>query len=253
MILPQSDDTPFPAGIDSTSMTTLQRLQEDMELFSYIASHDLLAPVRVMLQYCTHLQEKSTVFPDPAQQEVLQLFNSEITRMKSLLEGLQEYIRLETFSFKHVPLDTNELVLAAMDVLGDEIRKSGVTVTYERLPMVIGHRGRLTRLFLYLIENAIKFTGGQPARIHISAKKKGDVWTFCVEDNGIGILEEHQRIIFQLFQRLHTDEVYPGYGVGLALSQKIVASHSGKMWVESIVGKGSRFFFTLPAANSKIV
>jgi len=168
---------------------------------------------------------------------------------KALLEWLQEYIRLETFICKHVPVDANEVVNAAIEILGADIKNSGGKVTYDSLPVVMGHRGRLTRVFSSLIDNAVKFHSDQPPKIHISATRESEMWRFCVEDNGIGILDEHQEVIFRLFQRLHTAETYPGYGIGLALSQKTVISHGGKMWVESIPQKGSRFYFTLPAAD----
>jgi len=240
-----SEDKNFPSEIEAA----LLRLQEDMELIGYIASHDLLAPVRIMLQYCNILQENRSLFPEKAQQDALRTFQVEITHMRALLEGLQEYIRLETFVCKHVPVDTNEVVAAAIEMLAPEIKNTGGKVTYDSLPVVMGHRGRLTRVFSSLIDNAIKFHSSQPPKIHISAARKDKMWQFCIEDNGIGILDEHQEVIFRLFQRLHTAEAYPGYGIGLALSQKTIISHGGKMWVESVPQEGSRFYFTLPAAD----
>ena len=245
----KSDDTALHSEEEKNDpQTSLQRLQEDMDLFSYVTGHDLLAPLRIM-DYCHTTLKDDSADNTTERQEALNILGSEIVHLRTLLQGMQEYIRLETFTAKHVSLDANELVAATLEALADEIKQSGAVVTYDTLPKVAGHRGRLMRLFSYLIDNAIKFYGDAPAKIHISATNKGGTWTFCVADDGIGIVEEHQQVIFRLFQRLHTAEAYPGYGIGLALSQKIVVSHGGWLWVESTPGKGSRFYFTLPAEN----
>lgn len=243
-------DYDFPESMDNDPEKALQRLHDDMELIGYIASHDLLAPVRIILQYCNILRDNHSLFPEQEQQKALQTFNDEITRLKALLEGLQEYVRLETFSFKNEALDSNELVSAAMDMLAQEIKETGATVVYDHLPVIAGHRGRLVRLFSCLLDNAIKFHGKEPPRITLSAVRDEKMWRFCVEDNGIGIAEDHQEIIFKLFQRLHTTDDYPGNGIGLSVSEKIALTHGGRLWVESSGGRGSRFYFTLPAAES---
>jgi light-regulated signal transduction histidine kinase (bacteriophytochrome) len=246
--LPESK-APLTDTLSATedSHLVLQRLQEDMELFSYVASHDLLAPVRIILSYCEELKTTSMT---SEQQQTLQGVFAESEHMKALLLGLQEYIRLEAFKPKLISLDANELLASAIDGLGDEIRTANAIITHDSMPLVSGHRGRLTRLFFNLIENALKFRSLQQPEIHISVRPGNDFHTFCIEDNGLGIEPEHQEVMFRLFQRLHAPGAYSGYGVGLALSQKIVTAHNGKIWVDSAPGKGSRFFFTLPASGS---
>jgi light-regulated signal transduction histidine kinase (bacteriophytochrome) len=239
---------------DNTSVQTplepaLARLREDMELIGYVASHDLMAPLRIIDHCCSILKENPQ--PNGEAQEALQMLDVENARAKILLQGLLEYIRLEIFSFSHVKLDSNELAAAAIETLAEEIRAAGATVTCDSLPEIIGHRARLVRLFAQLIDNAVKFHGEQPPKVHISARRSGNDWTFCIEDNGIGIDPELHEAAFRLFQRLHNADAYPGYGIGLALSQKIVSTHGGRLWVESESGQGSRFFFTLPAADAK--
>jgi signal transduction histidine kinase len=138
------------------------------------------------------------------------------------------------------------VVASSLTILDEKIKATGAKITCDSLPAFYGHRGRMTRLFVSLIDNALKFTGTQIPEIHITGKNNGGALEFCVEDNGIGIEEDYEDIIFVLFQRLHPEGAYPGYGIGLALCKKIVESHGGRMWAESEVGKGSRFKFTLP-------
>jgi light-regulated signal transduction histidine kinase (bacteriophytochrome) len=104
-------------------------------------------------------------------------------------------------------------------------------------------------LFQNLIGNAIKFRGSEPPRIHVSAGRNGKGWIFSVRDNGIGIAPEYSKRIFIIFQRLHSREKYAGTGIGLAICQKIVERHGGRIWVESEAGKGATFYFTLPASK----
>ncbi len=122
------------------------------------------------------------------------------------------------------------------------------SVTHSPLPTVAADQAQLGQVFQNLIVNAIKFQReGVAARVHIAATQEDAMWVFSVADNGIGINPEQTDRIFQIFQRLHTREEYPGTGIGLALCKRIVERHSGHIWVRSTPNKGSTFFFTLPA------
>jgi light-regulated signal transduction histidine kinase (bacteriophytochrome) len=243
---PIHNTTPLGAQ-EKSAEVTLERLREDMDILSYITSHDLQAPLRAILDGYDVLRQHPSLAGDQEAWAAMQKMGDEAARLKILLQGMLDYIRLETFAPAHAQLEGNELIEAALAALKDDIQKAGATLTYDSLPQVMGHRGRLTRLFAHLIDNALKFRSTQPPIIHISVSRAQDEWTFCVADNGIGIDEEHHDIIFSLFQRLHTADAYPGHGIGLSLSKKIVATHGGELWVESAPKTGSRFYFTLPA------
>lgn len=234
---------------DQTSLVdTTERLRGDLELISYITSHDLRAPLRIITVFCEQLKANPVLADDETARKELQIIIRQSEHLRILLEGMLEYIRLETFPVKHASLDMNEVVNTAITALDEEIKAAGAEIICKTLPRIAGHRGRLTRLFVHLLDNALKFRGNHPLKVCISALPMGDKWEFCVEDNGIGIDGQYHYIIFTLFQRLHTAEAYPGVGVGLALSRKIVESHGGTLWVKSALGQGSRFYFTLPAA-----
>ncbi len=239
----------IPPGAVNPAEAELERLHDELDIIGHATSHDLRAPLRVILSYCEDLNKLPNVAADRDLSALVANLTGETQRMKALTEGLLEYIRFETYMPVYAPLDAGELAATAIGMLEEEIRSSGARVACDQLPSVMGHRGRLTRLFAQLIDNAIKFRSKQPPEIRISARQSGEEWTFCVEDNGIGIDEENADIVFRLFQRLHGAEAYPGYGIGLSLNKKIVESHGGKIWVESTPGKGSRFYFTLPAAK----
>src|SRR5207249_2894982 len=131
------------------------------------------------------------------------------------------------------------------------IAESNATITREPLPKVSADAVQLTQVFQNLIGNAIKFHGSEPPRIHVAAQRRENEWLFSVRDNGIGIDPRNFDRIFDLFQRLHTRQEYPGTGMGLAICKKIVERHGGQMWVESKPGQGSAFFFTLPVAENR--
>jgi light-regulated signal transduction histidine kinase (bacteriophytochrome) len=141
-------------------------------------------------------------------------------------------------------------------VLGDlagAIEDVSARVTHDRLPEVMGDGTQLAQVFQNLISNGIKFRGEDPPHIHVSAYNSGDECVFSVRDNGIGIEPRHYERIFQMFQRLHHRSEYPGTGIGLALCHKIVERHGGRIWLESEMGKGSTFYFTIPVLEKGVI
>jgi light-regulated signal transduction histidine kinase (bacteriophytochrome) len=135
-------------------------------------------------------------------------------------------------------------------LLDAEIEATQCTVTRTELPMVSGEDSQLTQLLLNLLANAIKYRSARPPSIHIAVERSNDAWLFSVRDNGIGIDARHFDRIFEVFERLHSAQEYPGTGIGLAICRRIVQRHGGSIWVESQLGAGSTFFFTLPACST---
>lgn len=169
-------------------------------------------------------------------------------RMETLLKSLRDYWSVNDQKVAHDALvDCGRVLETALADLDLRIRESGAVVTHDPLPTVIAEEVPLALLFQNLIGNAIKYRReGEAPRIHVSARRSASTWTFSVRDNGIGIEKEHLEAVFAPFKRLHGSE-YPGTGIGLAISQKLVERYGGRIWVESTYGQGSVFHFTFPA------
>jgi PAS domain S-box-containing protein len=227
----------------------LTRSNHDLEQFAYVASHDLQEPLRMVSSY-TQLLEKR--YKDKLDQDAKDFIDYAVdgaNRMQRLIGDLLSYSRLSTRGQTPVPTDSCTALGQALVNLGSRIEESQAMVTNDELPTVVVDQTQLVQLFQNLIQNAIKFHGTEPPRVHVSARRSGKDWEFSVRDNGIGIAAEYLPRLFVVFQRLHTRKEYPGTGIGLALCKRIVERHGGKIWVESDVGKGSTFFFTLPGTG----
>ena len=226
----------------------LARSNADLQQFAYVASHDLQEPLRMVTTYMQILEEEYKGQLSADADRYIKYAVDGATRMGDLIDGLLGLSRVNTQKVQPVPTDCNELVGQVIADLGQVIEESGAVVTSGDLPVVSGDSTQLGQLFQNLISNGIKFRGDAPARVHVEAQERGGEWVFSVRDNGIGIAPRHRERIFQMFQRLHTRAEYPGTGIGLAICYKIVQSHGGRIWVESSVGEGSTFYFTIPAA-----
>ncbi len=172
-------------------------------------------------------------------------------RMRDLLADLLSYT--ETGADKaeaDAAIDLNTLVQTVKENLKAAIEESSAVVTSGELPTISGHNARFVQLFQNLIGNAIKYRRVSPPRIHVSAEQRNDEWCFAVSDNGIGIEPEYYQTIFGVFKRLHGQTI-PGTGIGLAICQRVVARYGGRIWVESQVGHGATFYFTLPIRGEK--
>ncbi|HZW34034.1 MAG TPA: ATP-binding protein, partial [Isosphaeraceae bacterium] len=169
------------------------------------------------------------------------------TRMQALINDLLAYSRVGTRGKEFTLTDCTAVLERVLGDMGPTISEAGAIVTYDPLPTVMADGSQLGQVFQNLIGNAIKYRREEPPRIHVAARRVADEWIFSVADNGIGIEPQYFERIFVLFQRLHGKGEYPGTGIGLAICKKIVERHGGRIWVESEPGKGSTFFFTLPA------
>jgi len=183
-----------------------------------------------------------------------------------LLVGLLEYSQANRVSRPLAPTDSDQALAQALRYLEPSIEESRAVITHDALPTVLADQAQLTQLFENLIGNALKFRSAASPRIHIAAREVADLplqdteappssekrrpaFIFSVRDNGIGIEPEYHEYIFVVFRRLHSRAHYPGNGIGLAICKKIVERHGGRIWVESQLGQGSTFYFTLPAAQ----
>jgi PAS domain S-box-containing protein len=227
----------------------LKRSNEDLERFAYVASHDLHEPLRNIISFSQLLGRRYKGKFDPDADEFLDYIIDGAKRMQDLVSDLLEYSRVSSRAEPFLPTFSEEVVKKVLHILHFQIQESNATIQLEFLPVVHADPDQLSLVFQNLIGNAIKFRKDEPPYIHISAEKLDAMWRFAVTDNGIGIDPAFNERIFEIFQRLHTRDKYPGTGVGLAIVKKIVERHGGKVWVESEVGKGSTFYFTLPESN----
>ena len=228
------------------SNAELKRSNEELELFAYVASHDLQEPLRMVASYTQLLARRYADKLDDDAREFIQFAVDGATRMQALIDALLEYSRVGTTKREAAAVDLREVVSNVLSDLRLSVSETGATVTVGDLPVVDGDRAQLTQLFQNLIANAVKFRGTERPVIDITCSAQIQEWVIQVADQGIGIEPRYQQRIFQIFQRLHTREEYPGTGIGLAVCRRIVERHGGKIWVESEPGQGSTFYFTLP-------
>ena len=226
----------------------LRRSNEELQQFAYVASHDLQEPLRMVTSYVQLLAQRYQGQLDSEAQEFIGYAVEGAQRMKALIDDLLAYSRVNIRERLVVPTDSGAVLQQTLQNLHIQIAESGATVTADPLPTVSTDRMQLGLLWQNLLSNALKFRGQEPPRVHVSARRQGNDWVFSVRDNGIGMEPRHTERIFQMFQRLHTRQEYPGTGIGLAICKKIVERHGGRIWVESEPGQGTTFFFTLPAA-----
>jgi light-regulated signal transduction histidine kinase (bacteriophytochrome) len=169
--------------------------------------------------------------------------------MRTLIDALLEYSRVGRSRAEKAAVPGDDILDDVLSSLDAAIRDSGATVTREPLPVVLADRGELARVFQNLLSNALKFVGEDPPRVHVAATPDGDRMLFSVTDNGIGVEPEFAERVFGMFKRLHNRDRYPGAGIGLTVSRRIVERHGGRMWVETAATGGSCFKFTLKNAT----
>jgi two-component system, sensor histidine kinase and response regulator len=232
----------------------LARSNADLERFAYLATHDLKEPLRMVSDYVKLLANRYKDRPDVDASDLIDFSEHGVDRMERLISDVLAYSRVGGQRESQI-VDCEKVLAGAIARLGSGIRNSEALITHDPLPTVQGDEGELARVFQSLVGNAIKFRRGHGSRIHVSAERppspmeSRDEWVFSVQDDGIGIERINWDRIFHLFQRLHSQAEYEGSGVGLALCKRIVEAHCGRIWLDSEVGKGSTFYFTLPAGQ----
>ena len=229
----------------------LQRANADLEQFAYSASHDLQEPIRNVALYSEILGRRYGQALDDKGKEYLGFVRTGAIRMEALVKDLLAYTQAAGRDQNIEDVDSEHALARSLENLATTIRETQAAITHDPLPVLRIGEVQLQQLFQNLVGNAIKYSRDAEApRVHISANLMGDRWQFAVQDNGIGIHPDHKEKIFGIFKRLHTDGKYAGTGIGLAICQKIVERSGGRLWVESAgEGKGSTFYFTLPAGG----
>lgn len=224
----------------------LKRSNEDLEQFAYVASHDLQEPLRMITNYLQLLRQRYRDQLDTNAHDFIGFALDGSKRMNQLIHDLLAYSRVGTHGKDLVLTESSQALADALANLAVAIEESKAEITHDELPAVLGDEVQLTQLFQNLIGNAVKFRGDATPTVHVGVQRKGEEWEFAVRDNGIGIADQDFQRIFVVFQRLHSREKYPGTGIGLSVCKKIVERHGGRIWVESKVGRGTTFHFTIP-------
>jgi signal transduction histidine kinase len=224
----------------------LERSNKDLEQFAYVASHDLQEPLRAVAGFMGLLKNQYYDKLDNEAREYIDFSVEGAERMQGLIEGLLTFSRVGTRGGEFASVNLSDALNGALANLKTLIEESHAAVTSSPLPVVTADLSQMTQLLQNLVANAVKFHGPRHPEIHLGARRLERAWEISVRDNGIGIDPQYFDRIFLIFQRLHTRTQYKGTGIGLAVCKKIVERHGGKIWVESVPGKGSTFYFTIP-------
>lgn len=231
------------------TLKELTATNAELEQFIHLSAHDLQEPLRMIACYVQMLEKRYKEKLDPEADEMIFYAADGAKNMSKKLNDLLVYSSLNKYVKPLEPTDCEAVLEHTLSNLTVAITESCANVSYDPMPRVIADETQLVHIFQNLIENAIKFRSIAPPEIHISAEQKGSEWVFSVRDNGIGIDPQFFDRIFNIFHRLHPRGKYPGTGIGLAICKKIVERHGGRIWVESELGKGSTFYFSIPGGD----
>jgi chemotaxis family two-component system sensor kinase Cph1 len=227
----------------------LQLSNSELKKFAYVASHDLQEPLNQVANYVQLIEWRYKEELDEDAKEFIQFAVDGVSLMQTLIDDVLAYSKVDMQAVEFELTEVEISLEKALANLRRRIADSGAVVTYDSLPTVMADSTQLMQLFQNLIANAIKFRGEQIPEIQIGAKRLEDEWLFSVKDNGIGLEPRFADRIFVIFQRLHARDEYPGTGMGLAICKKIIECHRGRIWVESELGQGATFYFTIPVGG----
>ena len=225
----------------------LNIVNKELDSFAYIASHDLKEPVRTITSYIQLLEKQYGSLLDDDGKEYFSFITNAGEKLKQLIEDLLAYSRIDIKHESLKDVDIQEVIEQTVLEYHQQIQDVKAEIHYpDELPTEQSIRPWLTQLFRNLIGNALKYHQGEGVSIDISCEPRAHEWHFCVSDNGIGIDPKYHEQIFEMFKRLHTYDEYPGTGIGLAICRKITERLNGKIWLESKLGEGANFHFTIP-------
>jgi len=217
----------------------------ELERFAYVASHDLQEPLRMISSFMQLLQRKYTNELDETANQYIRYAVDGADRMKKLILDLLEYSRIGTNRDQFTDIDMGEVAGQVLQTFDERILKTGALIKVQTMPVIKANRTQMIQLLQNLVGNALKYNNSPVPEVEIGCDEKNDIWQFFVKDNGIGIEQKYFDKVFAIFQRLHNKSQFSGTGIGLAICKKIAEKHGGNIWIESGVGKGSSFFFTI--------
>ncbi|MHB8146290.1 MAG: sensor histidine kinase [Vulcanimicrobiaceae bacterium] len=228
----------------------LERSNQSLQEFAYVASHDLQEPLRTVASFTQLLQKRYAGKLDAQADEFISFAVDGALRMQHLINDILQYSRVTTHGRAFERVSLADAVERACVNLRSRIEQSGAEIDVGAMPEVWGDSTQLSQLFTNLLGNGLKYNQSLRPRIEISARRDGDQWEIRVSDNGIGIAPEFHERIFGIFTRLHTRDEYEGTGIGLALCRRILERHNGRIWLQSAEGSGTTFYCTIPAEKS---
>lgn len=224
----------------------LQKSNRELSQITFISTHDLQEPLRLVASYMQLLANRYQGKLDKDANEYIDFAIKGVKRMKALTHDLVTYAEVSQEDCNFIDLDLNKLVNEAVESLKPITEETNSVIIYNNLPRINGSAKQLKELFYNLINNAIQYRSQAAPEIHINSERQGNNFMFSVKDNGIGIAAEYSSKIFDIFQRLDKkDEDLKSTGIGLSICKKIVENHHGEIWLESELGKGTTFFFTI--------
>ncbi|QLG26255.1 PAS domain-containing protein [Halorarum halophilum] len=229
----------------------LEASNERLEQFAYAASHDLQEPLRMVSSYLQLIEHRYEDEFDEDGREFLEFAVDGADRMREMIDGLLRYSRIDTQGDSFEPVDLDDVFEHVREDLTVQVTGTDAEITTENLPRVEGDPDQLRQVLQNLLSNALEYSDEGPPRVHVSAERDSDEWIVSVRDEGIGVDPDDHERIFEVFERLHSRDDYPGAGIGLALCQRILERHDGEIWVDSEPGEGATFSFTLPTVDDR--
>ncbi len=235
------------AVLTVSDVTQRKQTQNELEEFAYVASHDLQEPLRMVRSFMSLLDQDYGDVLDDVGREYVHYAKDGAERMAVLVRELLEYSRSGSASLAVADVPMKGLVDKVLHDLAPGVAEAGATVVVDSLPVVRGDAASLEQVVRNLLSNALKFRAADRApRVVVSGRERADAWIISVEDNGIGLDERYKHKVFRMFQRLHGRSSYSGTGIGLAVCKRVVERHGGTISFNSVVGRGSCFWFSLP-------
>ena len=240
-----SDKKKVELEIEKQNKRLLQQNKE-LEQFTYLTSHDLQEPLQSLINFSSLLKSEYEKEVGEVGNQYIDFISKSSSRLQELVKGLM-YYSLIGKEQEMKPVDYNEIINEVIFELNPIIKKHQIKIIKQELPTIASYSNEIKQLLKNLIDNAIKFRKkGCLLEINITATKENDAWIISINDNGIGIEDQNKNTIFTIFKRLHNRNEYDGIGIGLAHCKKIIDLHGGEIWVDSKLGEGSRFSFSIP-------